>query len=110
MKKISGLLIVAMIAFTLMTGAAFAGTITTTLQPNVLTYPAEAAKSGTVTVNLQTGAFTRPRVSFRTVGLPLPQQNRFYYAPGTLLPATTRIIFHLATAHGKILQYFLLDL
>jgi len=110
MKKISGVLIVAMIAFTLMTGAAFAGNITTSLGPGTtLGYPGEAAVSATIKIDLDTGDLVNAPagVIFNCVNGPTPVQ--IIYQTTSDLPSSARIVFHLANGSWPNVKLYLLN-
>ena len=104
MKKILGLLIVAMLAFTVMAGVASAGTLTYT--GSVVGYPYEASACS-VTLNLNNGALTNAPTAY------LAQQyasggGLIQYVPTVDLPSGTRIIFTLTNATFADTKYYLL--
>jgi len=107
MKKISGFLIVAMIAFTMMGGVAFAGTLV--LDPaGSLSYPAEAAVRSNIQINLNDGAPANvPAGVVPNSGSAIRQ---IIYTPTTDLPGTVRIVFTLTNARFVTgVSYYLLN-
>jgi len=113
MKKISGLLIVAIIAFTIMTvGAASAAAPTSgalTFSAGTLTYPYEAAAC-CVKVGLSTGSLNANGYN----GPPPGVVGGFgggliTFTPWVDLPSSTRIIFTLTNATFGDVKYWLLD-
>ena len=108
MKKISGLLIVAMISFTLMTDAASAGNIALSAGGG-LSYPAEAAKSGAVALDLNTGGLSgAPSAVIANCGSINPAT--ITYQTTSDLPSSARIVFHLSNGTWtQGIRYYLLD-
>ena len=107
MKKISRVLIVAMLAFTLMAGAAFAGSIAIT---GPLAYPGEAAKFATITLDLSTGLLAgQPDAVISNCGADGTEE--IDYTTTSDLPSSARVVFHIANGKWQTgVKYFLLDI
>jgi len=109
MKKISVLLIAAMISFTVITDTASAGNITLSTGGG-LSYPAEAAKSGAVAIDLGTGSLSgAPSAVIDNCGNSNPAT--ITYQTTSDLPSSARIVFHLNNGTWtQGIKYYLLDI